>query len=68
MFNEQKSPEFLFVFANETQSKLPQTETSDLQGLGRPEWSERQVERELIRLAFLPNPMPDWLEERFKNS
>jgi hypothetical protein len=33
-----------------------------------PEWSETQVERELIRLAFLPNPMPGWLEERFKNS
>jgi hypothetical protein len=33
-----------------------------------PEWSETQVERELIRLAFLPKPLPGWLEERFKNS
>ena len=33
-----------------------------------PEWSETQVERELIRLAFLPKPLPGWLEERFRNS
>lgn len=33
-----------------------------------PEWSETQIARELIRLAFLPNRMPVWLEERFKNS
>lgn len=29
---------------------------------------ETQVARELSRPAFLPNPLPHWLEERFKNS
>jgi hypothetical protein len=32
-----------------------------------PEWSEAQVARELIRLAFLPEPLPAWLEERLAN-
>jgi hypothetical protein len=27
-----------------------------------PEWREPQVARELSRLAFLPNPLPHWLE------
>jgi hypothetical protein len=26
-----------------------------------PEWSEPQVARELLRLAFLPEPLPTWL-------
>ena len=26
-----------------------------------PEWSEAQVARELLRLAFLPKPLPTWL-------
>jgi Rv0078B-related antitoxin len=26
-----------------------------------PEWSESQVERELLRLAFLPASLPAWL-------
>jgi hypothetical protein len=25
-----------------------------------PEWSEKQVMRELIRLVFFPQPLPDW--------
>lgn len=25
-----------------------------------PNWSEKQVMRELIRLAFFPQPLPDW--------
>jgi hypothetical protein len=31
-----------------------------------PEWSEAQVERELIRLAFRPEPLPSWLEKRLE--
>lgn len=27
----------------------------------RPEWTEAQVARELLRLAFLPKPLPGWL-------
>ncbi len=26
-----------------------------------PDWSEAQVSRELLRIAFLPEPLPDWL-------
>ncbi len=26
-----------------------------------PEWTEAQIKRELLRLAFLPEPLPDWL-------
>jgi hypothetical protein len=29
-----------------------------------PEWSETQIARELIRLAFLPDPLPVWLDKR----
>jgi transcriptional regulator of nitric oxide reductase len=29
-----------------------------------PGWTETQVARELIRLAFLPAPMPEWLRRR----
>ena len=32
-----------------------------------PEWNETQVARELIRLAFLPQPLPGRIEERFRN-
>jgi len=27
-----------------------------------PEWSERQVVIELLRLAFLPKPIPSWFK------
>jgi hypothetical protein len=27
-----------------------------------PEWTEGQVARELLRLAFLPAPLPAWLK------
>jgi hypothetical protein len=30
-----------------------------------PTWSETQVTRELLRLAFLPKPIPVWLSRRF---
>jgi hypothetical protein len=30
-----------------------------------PAWPEAQVTRELIRLAFLPKPIPEWLSRRF---
>ena len=30
-----------------------------------PDWSETQVTRELVRLAFLPDPMPPWLNRAF---
>jgi hypothetical protein len=33
-----------------------------------PEWSEAQVARELLRLAFFPKPLPAWLEERLRIS
>jgi hypothetical protein len=26
-----------------------------------PEWSEAEIARELLRLAFLPEPLPPWL-------
>jgi hypothetical protein len=26
-----------------------------------PDWPESQVARELLRLAFLPEPLPTWL-------
>lgn len=26
-----------------------------------PDWTEAQVERELLRLAFFPAPLPAWL-------
>jgi len=29
-----------------------------------PEWTEAQVARELLRLAFYPEPLPAWLERR----
>jgi hypothetical protein len=25
-----------------------------------PDWPETQIDRELLRLAFLPAPLPDW--------
>jgi len=28
-----------------------------------PQWTEAQVARELLRLAFLPAPLPAWLHE-----
>ncbi len=27
-----------------------------------PDWSEKQVMIELFRLAFLPEPLPDWVK------
>jgi Rv0078B-related antitoxin len=30
-----------------------------------PDWSEPQIIFELLRLAFLPDPLPAWLNERF---
>jgi hypothetical protein len=33
----------------------------------RPAWPETQVSRELIRLAFLPKPIPAWLSRRFSS-
>lgn len=29
-----------------------------------PHWSERQVIWEIIRLSFLPDPLPEWLQEK----
>ena len=26
-----------------------------------PDWTEAQLGRELLRLAFLPNPLPPWI-------
>ncbi|HET9838902.1 MAG TPA: hypothetical protein VFR84_11750 [Candidatus Angelobacter sp.] len=26
-----------------------------------PEWSEKEIEREVHRLAFFPQPLPDWV-------
>ena len=26
-----------------------------------PAWSEQQINRELLRIAFLPGSLPDWL-------
>ena len=26
-----------------------------------PEWSDREIEREVHRLAFFPEPLPDWV-------
>jgi hypothetical protein len=31
-----------------------------------PDWIRLEVVREWIRLCFLPEPMPAWLEERFQ--
>jgi hypothetical protein len=31
----------------------------------RPGWTESQVARELIRLAFLPGSMPEWLRRAY---
>jgi hypothetical protein len=30
-----------------------------------PEWLRHEVAREWVRLAFLPDPMPEWLAKRF---
>ena len=32
-----------------------------------PEWSDTEVARELLRLAFLPAPLPTWLDKRLAN-
>jgi hypothetical protein len=34
-----------------------------MEGIRRehPEWSEARVTRELLRLAFLPAPLPSWI-------
>jgi Rv0078B-related antitoxin len=29
-----------------------------------PDWTESEVARELLRLAFLPHPLPAWLDRR----
>jgi hypothetical protein len=29
-----------------------------------PDWTESDVARELLRLAFLPEPLPAWLDRR----
>jgi hypothetical protein len=29
-----------------------------------PEWTEAQIARELLRLAFLPEPLPAWVRDR----
>jgi len=26
-----------------------------------PDWSDREIEREIHRLAFFPQPLPDWI-------
>lgn len=26
-----------------------------------PDWSDREIEREVHRLAFFPDPLPDWV-------
>ena len=31
-----------------------------------PDWTEAQVARELLRLAFLPKPLPAWLRRAFE--
>jgi hypothetical protein len=31
-----------------------------------PDWIRLEVVREWIRICFLPEPMPTWLEERFR--
>jgi hypothetical protein len=31
-----------------------------------PEWCELEVIHEMIRQAFLPNPMPEWLIKQMK--
>jgi hypothetical protein len=33
-----------------------------------PDWSEREVNLELIRIAFLPDPLPLWFQERIRES
>jgi Rv0078B-related antitoxin len=32
-----------------------------------PDWSERRITQELIRLAFMPEQLPAWLEDRLRN-
>jgi hypothetical protein len=27
-----------------------------------PDWSEKEIEREVHRLAFFPQPLPDWVQ------
>ena len=31
-----------------------------------PEWTEALIARELLRRAFQPDPMPDWLSSRLQ--
>ena len=31
-----------------------------------PDWSEKLISRELLRLAFFPDPLPRWLQERLE--
>lgn len=31
-----------------------------------PEWTELQVKHQFFRQAFLPNPVPEWLEKRMQ--
>ena len=33
-----------------------------------PKWTEAQIARELLRLAFLPEPLPDWLSKRLQKA
>ena len=30
-----------------------------------PDWSEKRLQIEMFRLAFLPDPLPKWLQQRF---
>lgn len=32
-----------------------------------PDWSELQVKHEIIRHAFLPHPVPEWLEKKMQD-
>ncbi len=29
-----------------------------------PEWTEPEITRELLRRAFFPEPLPDWLDRK----
>lgn len=31
-----------------------------------PEWTELQIKHQFFRQAFLPNPVPEWLEKRMQ--
>ena len=31
-----------------------------------PDWSEKQVIREILRLAFFPEPLPAWLQKKME--